>query len=191
MRDIRRTIDAVWRMDGPRLIATLARLVRDVGLAEELAQDAFVLALEQWPEHGIPDNPAAWLTATAKHKAIDAIRRERARDAKYPQLAAESGSTAAGADAPEAVVDGPFTESKEIIAGYWLWEVSSLEEAIEWAKRCPTDPQYGGRQVLEVRPVSAAEDFVAEYTEDLAAQYARLAEEIKARHGATESASAR
>ena len=108
MRDIRRTIDAVWRMDGPRLIATLARLVRDVGLAEELAQDAFVLALEQWPEHGIPDNPAAWLTATAKHKAIDAIRRERARDAKYAQLAAESDPAAARAGSPEAVVDAPI-----------------------------------------------------------------------------------
>ena len=108
MRDIRRTIEAVWRMDGPRLIATLARLVRDVGLAEELAQDAFVLALEQWPEHGIPDNPAAWLTATAKHKAIDAIRRERARDAKYAQLAAESDPAAARAESPEAVVDAPI-----------------------------------------------------------------------------------
>ena len=83
------------------------------------------------------------------------------------------------------MVDGPFTESKEIIAGYWLWEVSSLEEAVEWAKRCPSDPQFGARQVLEVRPIFTAEDFGAEYTEDLQAQDARLAEEIKARHGAS------
>jgi len=67
-----------------------------------------VLALEQWPEHGIPDNPAAWLTATAKHRAIDAIRRERARDAKYAQLAAESDPAAARADSPDAVVDAPI-----------------------------------------------------------------------------------
>jgi RNA polymerase sigma factor (sigma-70 family) len=108
MRDIGRTVEAVWRMEAPRLIATLARLVRDVGLAEELAQDAFVLALEQWPEQGIPDNPGAWLTATAKHKAIDAIRRERARDAKYAQLRGESDPVAAQAGSPEAVVDQPI-----------------------------------------------------------------------------------
>ena len=95
---------------------------------------------------------------------------------KGARVVFEGGSTT--------VVDGPFTESKEIIAGYWLWEVSSLEEAVEWAKRCPTDPQYGARQVLEVRPIFSAEDFGAEYTDDLAAQDARLAEEIKARHGA-------
>jgi len=95
-------------MEAPRLIATLARLVRDVGLAEELAQDAFVLALEQWPESGIPDNPGAWLTATAKHKAIDAIRRERARDAKYAQLRGESDPAGARAGSPEAVVDQPI-----------------------------------------------------------------------------------
>ena len=101
---------------------------------------------------------------------------------KGARVVFESGSTT--------VVDGPFTESKEIIAGYWLWEVSSLEEAVEWAKRCPTDPQFGARQVLEVRPMFSAEDFGDAYTEDLQAQDARLGEEIKARHGATETASA-
>ena len=68
------TIDAIWRMESARLIAGLAGLVRDVGLAEELAQDALVVALEQWPEAGIPDNPGAWLMATARHRAIDAIQ---------------------------------------------------------------------------------------------------------------------
>ena len=101
---------------------------------------------------------------------------------KGARVVFEGGSTT--------VVDGPFTESKEIIAGYWLWEVSSLEEAVEWAKRCPTDPQYGARQVLEVRPIFSAEDFGDAYTEDVAAQESRLAEEIKARHGASETASA-
>ena len=69
--DIRPTIEAVWRIESARLIAGLARIVRDVGLAEELAQDALVAALEQWPESGVPNNPGAWLMATAKHRAID------------------------------------------------------------------------------------------------------------------------
>jgi RNA polymerase sigma factor (sigma-70 family) len=73
---LHRTIDAVWRMESARIIAGLARLVRDVGLAEELAQDALVAALEQWPKDGVPDNPAAWLTQAAKHRAIDRIRRK-------------------------------------------------------------------------------------------------------------------
>lgn len=66
-----RTIDAVWRIESARLIAGLTRIVRDVGLAEDLAQDALVAALERWPETGVPDNPGAWLMATAKHRAID------------------------------------------------------------------------------------------------------------------------
>ena len=72
-----RAIDAVWRIEAPRLIAGLARMLRDVGLAEELAQDALVVALEQWPTAGVPDNPGAWLMATAKHRAIDRLRRNR------------------------------------------------------------------------------------------------------------------
>ena len=67
--DAHRAIDAVWRIESARLIAGLARMVGDVGLAEDLAQDALVAALEKWPESGVPDNPGAWLMATAKHKA--------------------------------------------------------------------------------------------------------------------------
>ena len=74
LHDIHRTIDAVWRIESARLIAGLVRMVRDVGLAEELAQDAMVSALEKWPGDGIPDNPGAWLMATAKHRAIDRLR---------------------------------------------------------------------------------------------------------------------
>ena len=75
-----RAVDAVWRLESARIIAGLARLVNDVGLAEELAQDALVAALRQWPESGIPPNPGAWLMATARHQAIDRIRRsERLR----------------------------------------------------------------------------------------------------------------
>jgi len=81
------------------------------------------------------------------------------------------------------VVDGPFTESKEVLAGYWVWQVSSLEEAVEWAKRCPSDPQYGATQVLELRPMFEAEDFGEEYTPEQRAADDRLAAEIKRQHG--------
>src|SRR2546422_2654838 len=84
-----RAIDAVWRIESPRLIAGLARIVRDVGLAEDLAQDALVAALQQWPESGVPDRPGAWLMATAKHRAIDFFRRNRLRDEKHERLGRE------------------------------------------------------------------------------------------------------
>ena len=87
--DVHRTIDAVWRIESPRLIAGLARLVRDVGLAEDLAQDALVAALEQWPDEGIPDKPGAWLMATAKHRAIDAVRRAKLVRRKHEELGGE------------------------------------------------------------------------------------------------------
>ncbi len=90
--DVHRTIDAVWRIESPRLIAGLARLVRDVGLAEDLAQDALVAALEQWPESGVPDNPGAWLMATAKHRAIDRLRRNERLERKHEALARELGT---------------------------------------------------------------------------------------------------
>src|SRR5258708_20115918 len=80
----RSAIEAVWRMESPRLIAGLARITGDVGAAEELAQDALVIALEQWPAQGVPDGPGAWLMATAKHRAIDLVRR-RARYAEKLQ----------------------------------------------------------------------------------------------------------
>src|SRR5216110_3513943 len=84
-----RTIDAVWRIESPRLIAGLTRIVRDVGVAEELAQDALVAALEQWPESGVPENPGAWLMATAKHRAIDHLRRGKMQDRKHEYLGRE------------------------------------------------------------------------------------------------------
>ncbi len=82
-----RAIDAVWRIESPRLIAGLARIVRDVGLAEDLAQDALVVALEKWPETGVPDNPGAWLMATARHRAIDQLRRRQMLERKHEELA--------------------------------------------------------------------------------------------------------
>jgi RNA polymerase sigma factor (sigma-70 family) len=87
--DANRTIDAVWRIESARLIAGLARMVRDVGLAEELAQDALVAALEQWPESGVPDNPGAWLMAIAKRRAIDRLRRNERLARKQEELGRE------------------------------------------------------------------------------------------------------
>jgi len=87
--DIHRTIDAVWRIESPRLIAGLTRIVRDVGLAEDLAQDALVAALEQWPQSGVPDNPGAWLMAAAKHRAIDMFRRNTRLERKHEELGRE------------------------------------------------------------------------------------------------------
>jgi len=84
--DLHRTIDAVWRIESPHLIAALARMVRDVGIAEDLAQDALVTALERWPETGIPDNPGAWLMATAKRRAIDHLRRNQMLTRTHDQL---------------------------------------------------------------------------------------------------------
>ena len=87
--DMNRTIEAVWKIESARLIAGLARVVRDVGLAEEFAQDALVAALEQWPESGVPQNPGAWLMATAKHRAIDALRREKRFERKHEEISRE------------------------------------------------------------------------------------------------------
>ena len=89
MSATQRTIDAVWRIESARLIAGLARIVRDVGLAEDLAQDALVAALESWPESGVPDNPGAWLMATAKHRAIDTLRRATTLERKQQELVRE------------------------------------------------------------------------------------------------------
>jgi RNA polymerase sigma-70 factor (ECF subfamily) len=87
--DTHGAIDAVWRIESARIIAGLTRIVRDVGVAEELAQDALVAALEQWPESGIPENPGAWLMGTAKHRAIDFLRRGVLRDRKHEDLGRE------------------------------------------------------------------------------------------------------
>ena len=97
---IHRAIDAVWRIESARLIAGLARIVRDVGAAEDLAQDALVAALQQWPESGVPDNPGAWLMAAAKHRAIDHVRRARMLDRKHEVIGRNltSGDRDAAAD---------------------------------------------------------------------------------------------
>jgi RNA polymerase sigma factor (sigma-70 family) len=104
--DIHRAIDAVWRIESARVIASLARIVRDVGLAEELAQDALVAALEQWPRSGVPDNPGAWLTAAAKNRAIDRIRRAKLVERKHEEIGYEIESDQADlAAALETAID--------------------------------------------------------------------------------------
>jgi RNA polymerase sigma factor (sigma-70 family) len=87
--ETQRAIDAVWRIESPKLIAGLTRIVRDVGLAEDLAQDALVAALEQWPESGVPAKPGAWLMATAKHHAIDRLRRNERLERKHQEIGRE------------------------------------------------------------------------------------------------------
>lgn len=107
--DIHRTIDAVWRIESARLIASLARMLRDVGLAEELAQDALVAALEKWPETGVPDQPGAWLMATAKHRAIDRLRRSKLLQRKHEEIARELEAEQEEADdAHLDALDDPF-----------------------------------------------------------------------------------
>ena len=108
MDEVRRTLEGVWRIESARLIAGVARVVRDVGLAEDLAQEAFVAALEQWPESGVPDNPGAWLMATAKHRAVDRIRRAEVHERKTQELARELPEH----EDPDlaAAVDDPFDD---------------------------------------------------------------------------------
>jgi RNA polymerase sigma-70 factor (ECF subfamily) len=106
-----RAVEAVWRIESARLIAGLARLVRDVGLAEDLAQEALVAALEQWPESGVPDNPGAWLMATARHRAIDRLRRAEVHDRKTQELRRELEIRGAGESADlDAGIDNPFED---------------------------------------------------------------------------------
>src|ERR1700746_1375326 len=89
MSDVSRPIGAVWKIEATRLIAAIARVTRDIGIAEELAQDALVAALERWPEEGIPENPAPWLMTTAKRRAIDSLRRGQMQAPKHEEIARE------------------------------------------------------------------------------------------------------
>jgi RNA polymerase sigma-70 factor, ECF subfamily len=108
---VNRTIDAVWRIESARVIGGIARLVRDVGLAEDLAQEALVAALEQWPESGVPDNPGAWLAATARHRAIDRIRRAGVHERKTQELGRELELRGEAQDLDlAAAIDDPFDD---------------------------------------------------------------------------------
>jgi RNA polymerase sigma-70 factor, ECF subfamily len=108
--DVTRTIEAVWRIESARLIAGIVRLVRDVGLAEDLAQEALVAALEQWPEAGVPDNPGAWLMATAKHRGIDRLRRAEVHQRKTEELHRDAELHEPNDDDLAAAADDPFDD---------------------------------------------------------------------------------
>jgi len=123
--DTHRAIDAVWRIESARLIAGLARMVRDVGLAEDLAQDALVAALEQWPQSGVPDSPGAWLMATAKHRAVDRLRHlkmaerkqeELGRDVEIEQLAQPDLDAAIDDDIGDDLLSLIFTACHPVLA---------------------------------------------------------------------------
>src|SRR5215475_8026703 len=96
--DAHRTIEAIWRIEQARIIAGLTRVVRDVGIAEELAQDALVVALNEWPLSGIPDKPGAWLMVAAKHRAIDLLRRNKRLGRKLEELGHDLASEAVAPD---------------------------------------------------------------------------------------------
>src|ERR671926_662559 len=108
--DAKRTIEAVWRIESARLIAGIARIVRDVGLAEDLAQEALVAALEQWTESGVPDNPGAWLMATAKHRGIDRLRRAEVHQRKTEELGRDAELRSPADDDLAAAADDPFDD---------------------------------------------------------------------------------
>ena len=107
---LNRTIEAVWRIESARVIAGLSRLTRDVGLAEDLAQEALVAALEQWPRSGVPDNPAAWLTATAKRRAIDLFRRNAVARRKYEDLARQLEAFEQTSPDLDSTLDNPISD---------------------------------------------------------------------------------
>jgi len=110
-RDAHRAVEAVWRIESARLIAGLARMVRDVGLAEDLAQEALLAALEQWPQSGVPDNPGAWLMATARHRGIDRLRRARVAERKSAELGRDLELRAADLERDLAAdLDDPFDD---------------------------------------------------------------------------------
>jgi RNA polymerase sigma factor (sigma-70 family) len=118
--DVGRSVEAVWRIESPRLIATLTRLTGDLGTAEDLASEAFLAALEQWPDDGIPPRPGAWLMATARHKAVDRLRREQTGQRKHALLAVDSGQVPDVADAalqptPDDVLTLVFTACHPVL----------------------------------------------------------------------------
>ncbi|HET6830948.1 MAG TPA: RNA polymerase sigma factor [Solirubrobacterales bacterium] len=108
--DVNRAIEAVWRIESARLIAGLARIAGDVGVGEDLAQEALVAALERWPESGVPDNPGAWLMATGKHRAIDRRRRAAVGERKVQELGREIEARGGDEPGPDAAIDDPFDD---------------------------------------------------------------------------------
>src|SRR5260370_8783002 len=105
-----RTVDAVWKSELTKIMGAFTRMVRDVGLAEDLAQDALVAALEQWPEQGIPDNPGAWMMTIAKHRAIDRLRRNQLLNRKHAELGRELEALEMAVPDPTSSIDYPVVD---------------------------------------------------------------------------------
>ena len=156
---MQRAIEAIWRIESAKVIAGLARIVRDVGVAEDLAQDAFVAALEQWPASGIPPKPGAWLMATAKHRAIDLLRRRATLERKHEALALEFESRATEAErAFESVVEEDFGDDLLRLAFVSCHPVLSTEARVALTLRL-----LGGLTTKEIaRAYLAAEPAVAQ-----------------------------
>jgi RNA polymerase sigma-70 factor, ECF subfamily len=155
--DARRAIETVWRMESARIVAALARMVRDVGLAEDLAQDALVAALEQWPSSGVPDNPGAWLMAIARRRAIDHLRRDQRVDRKHAELGAELGPES---DAPDldAALDDPVGDDLLRLVFATCHPVLSTEARVALTLRL-----LGGLTTMEIaRAFLAAEPTIAQ-----------------------------
>src|ERR1019366_5008796 len=134
----RRAVEAVWRIESGRLVAGLARVTQDFGLSEELAQDALVLALEQWPETGIPANPAGWLMTTAKRRAIDRHRREETLQRKLEVLSrdAEIEESADGSGAVDDAMDDQIRDDLLRLVFTACHPVLTLESRVALTLRC-------------------------------------------------------
>ena len=139
---VREVTDAIYRAESRRVFATLVRLLGDLDLAEEALHDAFRAALEQWPLDGVPANPRAWLVSAGRFKAIDGIRR-RSRFDSMEDVAEQVDAV------KMSVTDGPFAETKEQLAGFYLIDAKDLNEAVQLAAKIP--PARVGS--VEVRPI--------------------------------------
>ena len=131
--DVHRAIEAIWRIESARLIAGLARLVGDIGTAEELAQDALVAALEQWPASGVPEKPGAWLARTAKHRAIDLIRRRKTSERKHNEIGRDVERAQGGLDVDTMIARTWAT----ICSASSSWRATrSFRRTRVWRSRC-------------------------------------------------------
>jgi RNA polymerase sigma-70 factor (ECF subfamily) len=159
--DIHRTLDAVWRIESARIVGALARRVRDVGLAEELAQDALVSALEQWPHKGVPDNPGAWLMTAAKNRAIDLLRHRalQARKAGELTFEVEAQLQDAAPAPPDATLDDPVGDDMLRLMFVACHPVLSVEARVALTLRLLgglTTPEIARAFLVPKRPSRSA-----------------------------------
>jgi RNA polymerase sigma-70 factor, ECF subfamily len=156
--DTHRTIDAVWKLESPKIIGALTRMLRDVGLAEDFAQDALVAALEQWPEQGVPENPGAWLMTIAKHRAIDRLRRNQLLERKHEELGRELEALEMAVPDPTSGIDDPVGDDLLRLVFIACHPVLSTE-----ARAALTLRLLGGLTTLEIaRAFLASEPAIAQ-----------------------------